>query len=250
MKKRWPATVAVFLTLAFAERADAQRCCVAACQQPAASCQPPAGEARGAGCTAACPELQPPLRMRRGAAAKSEGPAAPPPRAQTVGGRVRGNARQRLGGPGQQGGFRARACVDVVPPSCSTAATPSVLSPEAVALLQDTLAEEYYARDFYLAAAKRFADRRFANLARAEQNHVDALSRLVRTADAEPVLDAGRTVEMPDDLAQAQQRAEALERQMIAAYDVLLALDTNPPARAAFERIQAANRRHLVAAGR
>lgn len=240
MNKQWPAMVAALTTLVFAERADAQRCGVG--QQPTANCQTEVCQARGSFCTA--PHARP------GAAAKSApAPAAQPPRTQAARARVRGNGRQGFGGPGRQGGACAPSTVDVTPRSCVTATTPA-LAPATVALLQGTLADEFYARDFYSAAAKRFSDRRFANLARAEQNHVDALSRLVRMANAEPVVDAGRAVELPDDLAQVQERAEEIERQMIAAYDVLLALDTNPPARTTFEHIQAANRRHLLAAGR
>ncbi|MBM4060171.1 MAG: hypothetical protein FJ265_03605 [Planctomycetes bacterium] len=114
--------------------------------------------------------------------------------------------------------------------------------------LQGTLASEYEARDFYRAAAGRFGDRRFANLARAEQHHVDALTRLLRAAGAEPVTSAKHELQLPDSRAEAATAAERIERDVIAAYEVLLAADVDAATRQVFERIQAANQRHLAAA--
>lgn len=160
----------------------------------------------------------------------------------------RGNGRQRSAvgssdacvlGPGSASANRG-----VAQPAAST-----VMAPETIALVQGTLADEIHARDYYLAAADRFADRRFANLARAEQRHVDALSRLVRMAGAEPTASASGSVQLPEDVASVEVTAQQIERSMIAAYDVLLAVDTIPSVRTTFERIQAANRRHLAAAG-
>lgn len=118
---------------------------------------------------------------------------------------------------------------------------------DATALLQRTLADEHFARDFYEAANKRFGGRRFANLARAEQHHIDALSGILTAAGTEPVTAAGREVALPTTLAATEQAAARLEETMIATYDTLLARVDDASVRPTLEHIQQANHRHLEA---
>jgi rubrerythrin len=132
----------------------------------------------------------------------------------------------------------------------ATLVAPVGLSAELVTQLQGVLADEYLARDFYLAAAERFGGRQFANLARAEQHHVDAVTRLLRAAGATPVSGRTEAFDLPHNLTEALTNAEAIEREVVAAYEVLLAADTAPAVHRVFENIQAANRRHLAAADR
>lgn len=264
MKQHW-IMVAVLAGLAFADDAIAQRGRGGQGQQQQ-NC-PQQGQPTGPVCRAACQQPQAPQkaasprRQRLHAAPSVPPPAATPQGLQRRIGRQQGPAAGQgacgacaqpaaaagRGGKGRpaDANLRPRRRAAAVP-----AAPTAALAPALVTQLQGVLADEYLARDFYLAAAERFGGRQFANLARAEQHHVDALTRLLRAAGATPVVGPTTTVERPADLAGALASAEAIEREVIAAYEVLLAADTDPAVHRVFENIQAANRRHLAATDR
>ncbi len=144
------------------------------------------------------------------------------------------------GNPGWCGGGPCGVCIGQPP----APQKPPAQSEDTTTLLQRALAAEYFARDFYRAANARFEDRRFANLARAEQHHIDAMTAVVAAAGAVPATTAGREVKLPETLSATEEAAAALERTMIATYDTLLARVDDGP-RPVLERIQRANRRHL-----
>lgn len=262
MKQHW-IMVAVLAGLAFADDAVAQRTCVGQGQQQQ-NC-PKQGQPAGPVCRAACQQPQTPQkaasprRQRLHAAPNVPPPAAAPQGQQRRIGRQQGPAAGQgaCGACAQpaaaagRGGKGRPADANLRPRRRAAAASPTVeLAPGLVTQLQGALADEYLARDFYQAAAERFGGRQFANLARAEQHHVDALSRLLRAAGQTPVVGPTEAVERPADLAGALASAAAIEREVIAAYEVLLAADTDPAVHRVFENIQAANRRHLAATDR
>ena len=261
MSNRWTMVVATCAALWLADHGSAQqRSGAAQCPQPATNCQE---QGRGGGCqiTAANPVVPRQQQVpTRGQAATR--PATPPNRPLRLRqqGRLptapQGCQGQVCQGPDQRR-MRGRglaqataACQPPTPAPAATAAPVATLPPTLVVQVQGTLADEFLARDFYLAAAERFGDRRFANLARAEQHHVDALTTLLRGAGAEPVAAATHAIELPADRAAVEATAAEHERAMIAAYDVLLAAPVAAPVHAVFERIQNANRRHLAATSR
>ncbi|MCB9878029.1 MAG: hypothetical protein H6835_10550 [Planctomycetes bacterium] len=117
-----------------------------------------------------------------------------------------------------------------------------------VTQLQGTLADEFLARDVYRAAAARFGLPRFTNHERAEEHHIAALTATLRSAGVQPVTSAGRSVALPTTLELTEQRIAELEADMIRAYDRLLQMGRDTVLVPMLENIQAANRRHLVAA--
>lgn len=148
--------------------------------------------------------------------------------------------------PGRCGGEPRSACV--LPQRIEQQAAQQPM--DITTMLQRTLANEYFARDLYRAANERFADRRFANLARAEQHHIDAVTAILTAAGTEPVTTSGREIRLPDTLRAAEEAAADQERTMIADYDALLARVDDAAVRPTLERIQLANRRHLDATSR
>lgn len=155
---------------------------------------------------------------------------------------------QRGAGQVPRGGSQAPQGCTASDTCNSQRATAGKLPATLVAQLQGTLADEFLARDFYRAAAERFGGRRFANHQRAEQNHIAALTDVLRAAGAEPVTAAGHIEALPATVAATQQRIAELERDMIQAYDRLLEMAANTSLVPLLENIQAANRRHLDSA--
>lgn len=119
-----------------------------------------------------------------------------------------------------------------------------------MALLKSALEDELYARDYYLAAAKALPGvRRFANLARAEQNHADMVAAMIRALGGQPDLERTRAVETPETLAAADTECRKIENHVIEAYARLIKEAPADPIRTALSRIQTSNQRHLAAVG-
>ncbi|MCC6783762.1 MAG: ferritin-like domain-containing protein [Planctomycetes bacterium] len=113
--------------------------------------------------------------------------------------------------------------------------------------LQLALALESNARREYEAAAAAFAVPRFANLARAERRHEEAIRGLIATLGGTPQEATATFDRAVSDLADATARATAIESQVLAVYAGLIADSPDPAVTAVLERIQTANRRHLAA---
>ncbi len=113
--------------------------------------------------------------------------------------------------------------------------------------LQLALALESDARREYEAAAAAFAVPRFANLARAEQRHEEAIRGLIASLGGTPKAATATAGRAGPDLANATARAVAIETHVIAVYAGLIADSPDPAVTAVLERIQMANRRHLAA---
>ncbi|MFH0946078.1 MAG: ferritin-like domain-containing protein [Planctomycetota bacterium] len=115
--------------------------------------------------------------------------------------------------------------------------------------LQGTLEKELAARDAYSAAAKQTGFRRYDNLSRAEQNHVDSVSNLIRYLGGEP--DARQPgldqTDTQQDLSDLQ--FQEIERDFIRAYEGLIRDCPDPEILLVLERIQQANDRHLTVVG-
>jgi hypothetical protein len=83
--------------------------------------------------------------------------------------------------------------------AASAPADASATDPDA--RLQRVLAEELHTRDVHQAMHIDLRSPRFANLARAEAHHADAISRPLTSRGATPVRDHGQPIEVPQDLA-------------------------------------------------
>lgn len=151
-----------------------------------------------------------------------------------------GRGRNRAAGPGR--GRRA---------GCRLQTTGAVrATPAYVARLQEALQREYRALSHYEAATAAFPGvRRFANLARAERCHADAIRTLIEKLGAKPLADATTKTAAPRTAAEADAAAAAIEAEVIDFYAQLLEDCPDPNILPVLERIQAANRRHLAAVG-
>lgn len=232
MQSRWMAVLVVAAMFACGSDGMAQRGGNAgACPQRPANCPQQPGCSQGGQVRAGNGQGQR-LRLRQG---QQQG--------QPAAGRGQGGRGAGAAGP-RPNGAKSPACQG---PCGSIGQQPLVLVPALLEQLQTTLASELYAHEFYLAAAQRFGGRRYANLARAERNHAEALARVVRSAGGEPVVAPGCSVELPEDLAGAAAAAVQIERSMIAAYEALLANQRAAALQPMLLQIQTANRRHLAA---
>lgn len=142
----------------------------------------------------------------------------------------------------------ATACGGSVAVPVASTKEPATARDRLTARLQEALASEYRARDFYRAADERFGLRRYRNVAAAEQHHVDALTALLIARGATPVTEIADQLAVAATIAATDAKAAAVERAQVAAYEALLAAVEAPQERAVLERIQSANFRHLQAA--
>jgi len=155
----------------------------------------------------------------------------------------RGGGRGRRGGGGDRRGGGGD-CLDPAAPPQEPA------SAEFLADLQSTLAKELYARDYYLAASKALKVRRYGNLARAEQNHADAIAAAITRLGGTPTLAHDEEVKTPATSAEADAECTKIENTVIEVYAGLIENCPDDAVRKVLTNIQRSNRRHLAAVSR
>ena len=115
--------------------------------------------------------------------------------------------------------------------------------------LQAVLIEEYYARDTYRLAHKTTGSQVFANLARAEQHHIEGVKTAIQFLGGTPTSDRIKIAAGPKGLLAAEQRCRSIEKKVIQAYDKLIRTSPDPRLLPLLKRIQQANYRHLRVVG-
>jgi len=116
--------------------------------------------------------------------------------------------------------------------------------------LQSTVEKELYARDYYKAAAAALPGvRRFANLAKAEQNHADAIAAAIRYLRGTPSMKPTIKVVVPKTVAEADAECRKIELMVIDIYKGLIKDSPDPKVTKVLQRIQSSNYRHLAAVG-
>ena len=161
------------------------------------------------------------------------------------------------------GGRRCGACgwraaqipAAATPPTITTASTsaPTIPPDEArvwIGRLQTVLEAELYAREYYQAAARALnAPPRFQNLARAENNHANAIAYAIGTLGGPPNWVQNETITPPQTVAEADAHCEEIELHVIDVYDGLIADAPNSQLLIIFQNIQRANYKHLQVVG-
>jgi hypothetical protein len=126
---------------------------------------------------------------------------------------------------------------------------PTTLDPAVQSALQNMIAFELQAKEFYLAAEQAFGLRCFTKMAAAEQAHADTLARILTAVGATPVMIPGPTITLPPDVAGTLAQGILIEQNLIAGCTTLI----NDPLAAAIvpmlTSIRAADARHLVTCG-
>jgi len=117
------------------------------------------------------------------------------------------------------------------------------------ARLQGALECELYARDYYVAADAALSGGApvFGNLARAEQNHADAVANMIRIVGGTAVMQQNVEIVVPATAADAAAECTAIELYVIEVYAGLIEDCTDDRILGALESIQASNYRHLAA---
>ncbi len=115
--------------------------------------------------------------------------------------------------------------------------------------LQTILIEEYYARDYYRLAFQKTKSRIFANLARAEQHHIDGVESAIQFLGGTPTKNRIQIRSGPEGLLAAEKRCRNIERKVIQAYNQLIRTSPDPSLLPLLKRIQEANHRHLMVLG-
>ena len=153
---------------------------------------------------------------------------------------------------GQGNGVRGRngaggANQNLAPGGTTVVIPPGVLVPYRNAL-QATLERELYARDYYTAASQALNGvPRFANIARAEQKHANAVANMILYLGGIPVLAHNYPVIVPTSVAEADATCEQIELLVITVYDRLIRTCPDPALLPMLNSIQAANYVHLDA---
>jgi bacterioferritin (cytochrome b1) len=163
----------------------------------------------------------------------------------------RGHGRRGGGGNGGRGGGNGGGngrgggdCLDPKDPA------PEKASEAYLASLQSTLEKELYARDYYLAASKALKVRRYGNLARAEQNHADAIAAAITRLGSTPTVSHDEEVKTPATSAEADAECTKIENTVIEVYTGLIKDCPDDAVLGVLENIQRSNRRHLAAVSR
>jgi hypothetical protein len=180
---------------------------------------------------------------------------APGPQAKRNG-QQRGQRAGRKGCTGQRRGGAGRPTM-MVPgggpgPGTGTGTPPPVVTPlyrDFIKRLNDTLAEELYAHDYYDAAYKALGTKVFKNLSNAETNHANAVASMIIQLGGTPDFTPSHAVTVPTTVAEADAECIAIELMVI---DVYKGLINDAPVRSLLgplNNIQAANYKHLAAVG-
>lgn len=125
--------------------------------------------------------------------------------------------------------------------------TPSPLSFQA---LCEALDDEYKARATYRAVIGRFGPvRPFANIVHSEQRHIDALLGLFAARGWAPPADRWNgKITAPDSIAEACRAGVEAERENVALYNRIAAMNDDPEIGAVFDALREASaERHLPA---
>lgn len=119
-------------------------------------------------------------------------------------------------------------------------------------MLQFAIEDEYAAHSEYLKIIDTYGDvAPFGNIVVAEQNHIDALTRLYLTYDYEiPADDSMEWVEVPESLLVAYETGVTAEIANIGMYETFLATDLPEDVSAVFTALQSASKNHLAAFNR
>lgn len=146
----------------------------------------------------------------------------------------------------QASGAAGGACsLSLAPVPASTSSRPEVVA--YVERLQDILADELYAQEFYSVAASDTRGHRYANLAAAEGRHAAAISSAIRTLGGQPIVAHGRRIGAVESQAAADGTCREIELKVIELYKGLIKDCPDPRLVPVLERLQEANYRHLSA---
>ncbi len=154
------------------------------------------------------------------------------------------------------GGRRFVQTPAAAPPTATTTTStsaPTIPPDEArvwIDRLQTVLEAELYAKEYYLAAARALnGPPRFQNLARAEDNHANAIAYAIGTLGGTPSWVQSETITPPQTVAEADAHCEELELHVIDVYDGLITDAPNSQLLTIFQNIQRANFKHLLVVG-
>ncbi len=116
-------------------------------------------------------------------------------------------------------------------------------------MLTFAIQDEYAAHEEYVQIIAKYGEAEpFANIVVAEENHIDALTRLFETYSYNLPADDGEDhVVLPETLLKAYQTAVTAEIANIAMYEIFLAKDLPDDVRDVFEALQSASKNHLAA---
>jgi hypothetical protein len=119
-----------------------------------------------------------------------------------------------------------------------------------IARLQTVLEAELYAKEYYQAAARALNGfRRFQNLARAENNHANAIAYAIGTFGGTPNWVQNETITPPATVQEADDHCKGIELHVIDVYEGLIADAPNSQLLMIFQNIQKANLQHLSVVG-
>ena len=139
-----------------------------------------------------------------------------------------------------------------VQPIAASDGPPSAEVAAFVERLRDALGKEIFASNYYLAASDALGNAgppRFERLARAEQNHSEAIRRAILLLGGEVVEPEALPVAAPKTLNEAYEGGLDIERTVIDLYKGLIRDCPDERVLWILENIQAANQRHLGAFG-
>ena len=116
--------------------------------------------------------------------------------------------------------------------------------------LQATLEAELYAKEYYQAAARALNGfRRYQNLAKAENNHANAIAHAIELLGGTPIWVQNEPIIPPRTIAQADGHCREIELHVIDVYEGLIADAPTSQLEAIFQKIQKANYQHLSVVG-
>jgi len=138
-------------------------------------------------------------------------------------------------------------------PGGENAAAPTLPPDQArlwIGKLQDVLEAELYAKEYYQAAARALNGfPRFQNLARAENNHANAIAYAITSLGGTPNWVQNEPITPPASIAAADAHCQEIELHVIEIYAGMIADAPTNQLLMIFENIQKANRHHLRVVG-